>query len=67
MYYIHHDTCISDTYLGRVISHSKVTQAGFEPPLVDDTSYEADALTTKPPRLNHKLTLKQAQSKFAHA
>ena len=27
-------------------------QAGFEPPLVDDTSYEAVALPTKPPRLD---------------
>ena len=27
-------------------------QAGFEPPLVDDTSYEADALPTKPPWLD---------------
>ena len=25
-------------------------QAEFEPPSVDDTSYEADALPTKPPR-----------------
>ena len=25
-------------------------QAGFESPLVDDTSYEADALPTKTPR-----------------
>ena len=25
-------------------------QAGFEPPLVDDTSFEADILPTKPPR-----------------
>ena len=25
--------------------------AGFEPPLIDDTSYEADPLPTKPPRL----------------
>ena len=26
-------------------------QAGFEPPSADDTSSEADALPTKPPRL----------------
>ena len=32
-------------------------QAGIDPPLIDDTSYEADALPTKPPRLDlmHKL------------
>ena len=28
-----------------------MTQAGFEPPPADDTSNEADALPTKPPRL----------------
>ena len=27
-------------------------QAGFDPPPVDDTSYEADALPTKPSRLD---------------
>ena len=27
-----------------------VSQVGIEPPLIDDTSYEADALTTEPPR-----------------
>ena len=27
-------------------------QAGFDPPPVADTSYEADALPTKPPRLD---------------
>ena len=29
-----------------------VSQAGFEPPSADGTSYEADALLTKPPRLD---------------
>ena len=29
-------------------------QAGFKPHLVDDTSYEADAIPTKPPWLDHK-------------
>ena len=27
-------------------------QAGFDPPPQDGTSYEADALSTKPPRLD---------------
>ena len=30
----------------------KNSQAGFDPPPVDDTSYEADALLTKPPWLD---------------
>ena len=29
-------------------------QAGFDPPPIDDTSYEADALPTKPPLLGNK-------------
>ena len=29
-----------------------VSRAGFEPPLADETSYEANALPTKPPRLD---------------
>ena len=33
------------------------SQAGLEPPLIDDTSYETDALPTKPPWLdnNHNI------------
>ena len=29
-----------------------MSQAGFDPPPADDTSYEADALLTKPPWLD---------------
>ena len=35
----------------RGIMDSTMLQVGFEPPPVDDTSYEADALPTKPPWL----------------
>ena len=31
------------------------SQAGFKPLSADDTSYEADALPTKPPQLDEKL------------
>ena len=31
--------------------HVVKSQAGFEQPPADDTSYEADALPTKPPQL----------------
>ena len=30
--------------------YTSVSRVRFKPPLVDDTSYEADALPTKPPR-----------------
>ena len=38
-------------------SCKRMTQAGFEPPLADDTSNEADALPTKPPWQWHYLSL----------
>ena len=34
------------------VPYKYMPQTGFEPPLLGDTSYEADALRTKPPRLN---------------
>ena len=34
-----------------------MSQVGFHPPPVDDTSYEADTLPTKPPRLDFKCPL----------
>ena len=34
-----------------------MSQAGFEPPFPDDISYEADALPTKPPRLDDFLNI----------
>ena len=35
------------------------SQAGLDPPPADDNSYEAGTLLTKPPRLDHFLTLEQ--------
>ena len=35
----------------------KRPQVGFELPLIDDTSYAADALPTKPPRPDMRLNL----------
>ena len=40
-------------YSGSIMRyHINMPEAGFNPPLVDDTPYEADALPTKPPRLD---------------
>ena len=38
-------------------SCKRMTQAGFEPPLADDTSNEADTKPTEPPRLVYSVYL----------
>ena len=42
--------CVSKGHSAFLTPYKYMPQAGFEPPLVDDTSYEADALPTKPPQ-----------------
>ena len=39
-----------DTFFDHL--HGTTPQTGFDPPLIDDISYEADALSTKPPWLD---------------
>ena len=41
-----------------------MSRAGFKPPSVDDTSYETDAIPTKPPRQVKKHCKQQIQLSF---
>ena len=44
----------------------KHPQVEFEPPLIDDTSYEAATLLTKPPRLYFLLQSNNSVQRFKH-
>ena len=52
------DKHIPNKYSGSImVPYKHVSHVEFEPPLIDDTSYEADALPTKPPRPDGHNTL----------
>ena len=58
-----------NSFLFRIFSNIFFPQAGFDPPPADDTSYEGDALLTKPPLLDFTVShfsLRNLQNCDAH-